>query len=70
MIESPFIKVAGFRRATLLQRNSNTGVFLWNSEIFKNLYFAEHLRTAASDGSDKVMKVKMMYRKYRNSIET
>ena len=38
--------------ATLLKRDSNTGVFLWilwNCEIFKNIYFEKHLLTAASD---------------------
>ena len=35
--------------ATLLNRDSNTVVFLWICEIFKNIYFEEHLRTAASE---------------------
>ena len=34
------------RPATLLKRDSNTG------EIFKNTYFEEHMRTAASNKND------------------
>ena len=41
------IKLQAWRSAILLKRDSNTGVFLWNWEIFKNTYFEEHLRTAA-----------------------
>ena len=47
VLESPFIKVAGFAgSATLLKKYSNTGVFLWN--LLKKTYFVEHLQTAAS----------------------
>ena len=52
MLESPFIKVARLRFATLLKRHFNTGVFLWNLQIFKNTYFVELLRMAASDVSE------------------
>ena len=38
-----------FRPATLLKRDSNTNVFLWILQIFKNSYFDEHLLTTASD---------------------
>ena len=31
-----------------LKRDSNTGLFLWNLLIFKNIYFQEHLQTTAS----------------------
>ena len=42
MLESLFSEVAGFAgSATLSKRDSNTGVFL-------NIYFVEHLQTAAS----------------------
>ena len=37
-----------FRSATVLKRDSNTGIFLWICEIFKNTYFEEYLQTAAS----------------------
>ena len=39
--------VVFFRPATLLKRDSNTGVVL----IFRNTYFEKHLQTAASDSS-------------------
>ena len=48
VLESVFKKVAGLGPTTLLQRNSNTGVFCEICEIFKNPYLEEHLRTAAS----------------------
>ena len=38
------IKLHVWRPATLLKRNSSTGAFLWNCEIFKNNFFIEHLR--------------------------
>ena len=35
MLESPFIKVAGFvDSATLFKKDSNTGAFLWNLRNF------------------------------------
>ena len=37
-----------FRPATLLKRDFNTGVSLWNLQHFKNTYFQEHLQTNAS----------------------
>ena len=37
-----------FNNATLLKRVTNTGVSCEYCEIFKNIYFEEHLRTAAS----------------------
>ena len=37
-----------FIKTTLLKKDSNTGVFLWNLQKFKNTYFEEHLRTTAS----------------------
>ena len=48
VLESIFNRVAGLRATTLLKRDSNTSVFLWNLRIFKNTYFEEHLRTTAS----------------------
>ena len=41
--------VGAFRSATLLKKDSNTGVFLWILEIFKDTYFEGHLWTAASN---------------------
>ena len=38
-----------FRSATLLKRDSNTGLFLWLLRNFKDTYFEKHLRTAASE---------------------
>ena len=35
--------------ATFLKRDSNTDVFLWIFEFFKEIFFAEHLGTIASD---------------------
>ena len=44
---NPFsIKLKAFKLATLLKRDSERGVFL---QIFKNIYFEEHLRTTASE---------------------
>ena len=43
------VKLKASRIATLLKRDSKTGVFCVNSEIFKNTYFEKHLRTAASE---------------------
>ena len=43
------IKIQAFRAPALLKRDSNTGVFCEHWEIFKNTYFEEHLRTAASE---------------------
>ena len=43
------IKMQAFRAPALLKRDSNTGVFCEHWEIFKNTYFEEHLRTAASE---------------------
>ena len=40
-------KVA-IRPATLLKRDSNTGVSCEYYETFKNIYFEEHLKTAAT----------------------
>ena len=48
MLESRFNEVAGWRPATLLKSDFNTSVFLWNFQIFKNIYFEEHLQTTAS----------------------
>ena len=48
MLESLFNKIAGFRPATLLKRDSNTFSYEMY-EIFKNTYFEEHLRMTASD---------------------
>ena len=38
------IKLQAIRPPTLFKRDSNTGAFLWNLQIFKNTYFKEHLR--------------------------
>ena len=35
-------------RKETLERDSNTGVFLWIFEIFENIFFTEHLRKTAS----------------------
>ena len=43
------IKMQAFRVPALLKRDSNAGVFCEHWEIFKNTYFEEHLRTAASE---------------------
>ena len=43
--ESLFNKLHAFRPATLLKRDSNTGVFLWFYKFFNDTYFEEHLRT-------------------------
>ena len=51
VLESLFNKAADLRTATLLKTDSNTGVSVFSCkycEIFKNTYFEEHLRTAAS----------------------
>ena len=42
------IKLQAWRSAISLKRDSNTGVFLWILQNFKNTYFEEHLRPAAS----------------------
>ena len=42
------IKLQGCRAVILLERDSNIDVFLECFEIFKNTYFEEHLRMAAS----------------------
>ena len=44
------IKFQVFRPATLSKPDSNTAAFLYEyCENFKNSYFEEHLRTAASE---------------------
>ena len=43
------MKFQALRPATLLKRYSSTGVFCEFCEIFKNVYFVEHLLTAASE---------------------
>ena len=43
------INFQAYKPATLLQRDSNTGVFLWILKNFKNLYFKGHLWTTASE---------------------
>ena len=47
------IKLLALTPATLLKRDSNTGVSNEYCEIFKNLYFEEPLPTAASDNDGK-----------------
>ena len=47
MLELPYNKVAGLLPAISLKRDSNTGVFCEYCEVFINIYFEEHLRTAA-----------------------
>ena len=42
------IKLQAWRSATSLKRDFNTVAFTWISQNFKNTYFKEHLRTAAS----------------------
>ena len=44
VLESLFSKVAGPQPATLLKRDSNTGVYLWNLRIFNNTFFKEHFQ--------------------------
>ena len=41
------IKLQVWGPATLLKRDYNTYVFLWNQQNFTNTYFEEYLRTAA-----------------------
>ena len=56
MLESLFNEVKGLRPATLLKRDSNTGVSCQYCEIFKNTYFEELLRMTAS-GKNAVNKI-------------
>ena len=44
-----FNKVAGLRLATLLKRDTGTGFSCECFEIFKNIFFIEHLLETASD---------------------
>ena len=44
-----FNKVTKLKHATLLKRDSSTGVFCEICEIFKNIYFEEHLRTTSPE---------------------
>ena len=49
MLESPFIKVAGFvDSATLLKKTPTQVLSCGICETFKNIYFVKHLQTAAS----------------------
>ena len=48
VLEPLFNKIAGMRPSTLLKRDSETGVFLWIFEIFKNTLFTEHLQVTTS----------------------
>ena len=41
------IKLQAWGPVTLLKRDSNTDVFLWNYQNLTNTYFEEHLRMAA-----------------------
>ena len=41
------INFQALRPATLLKRDSDTGISLWNLRIFRNTYFEEYLRKAA-----------------------
>ena len=41
-------KVASLQCTTLLEKRSDTGVFLWILKRFKNTFFIEHLRVTAS----------------------
>ena len=43
------IYLQAYKAATLLQRDSNTGVFLWILQNFQNIYFKGHLWTNASE---------------------
>ena len=54
------IQLQGWRTAIVLQRDSNTSAF----EIFKNTYFEEHLRTAAS-----VLRIIKLLIKYWTSVD-
>ena len=54
------IKLRGFRPATFLKRDSNTGVYLSICEIFKNTYFEEYLRMIASE-TNKVVEILMFH---------
>ena len=44
-----FTKVAGWKRATLSNRHSGTGVFLWDLRSSKKELFYKHLGAAASE---------------------
>ena len=50
---------------TLLKRDSNTGIFLWTLQIFKNTYSEEYLRTTASV----FLKSKLQIMKFFESAE-
>ena len=43
------INLQAYKSATLLQTDSNTGLFLWILQNFKNLFFKGHLWTTASE---------------------
>ena len=49
MTESVFNKVADWKLATLLKKDSNTGVACEYCEIFKNSFFYRTLLEAASE---------------------
>ena len=46
----PFLIKLRLRPTTYLKREFSIGDFLWILENFKNIYFVEHLWTAASEG--------------------
>ena len=52
------IKSQALSPATLLKRDSNTGFFLWNLRILKNIYFKEYLQITASAVSKTESKLK------------
>ena len=50
MLESLCNNVSGLQPATLLEKNFDTGVFLWILENFSEQLFAEHLHVRACEG--------------------
>ena len=56
------IKLQVWKPATLLKRDSNTAIFLWNLEIFKNTYFEKNLRRAASASCLKKLSHKIFFK--------
>ena len=66
MMESLFNKVAALMPATLLKSDSNTDVFLSNSQNFTNIDFEEHLPTTA----DQIICNKTLLEKIRGVFRT
>ena len=77
VLESFLIKLRAFRPATLLKRDSNTGVFCETCKIFKNTFFYKISPLSASNSRQLILKVLMRYIKkdfrrerHRTRLET